>query len=46
MTAVAMGIVLFGIGCAFVLKPVPQWIVFGEICLIVGGLMFCGGVAA
>lgn len=46
MTAVAMGITLFAAGCAVVLKPVPQWFVFGEICLIVGALMFCGGVGA
>jgi hypothetical protein len=46
MTAVAMGITLFAVGCAIVLKPVTQWFIFGEICLIVGALMFCGGVVA
>jgi hypothetical protein len=45
-TAVAMGLTLFAIGCVIVLKPATQWFIFGEICLIVGALMFCGGVAA
>ncbi|MBI1201442.1 MAG: hypothetical protein GC182_02915 [Rhodopseudomonas sp.] len=46
MTAVAMGLVLFAAGCGIVLKPETPWFVFGEICLIVGALMFCGGVGA
>lgn len=44
VTAVALGVALFCAGCAMVLKRGTQWFVFGEICLIVGLLMFCGGV--
>ena len=43
-TAVAMGVVLFAGGLVVVRQPL--WFVLGEICLIVGALMFCGGVLA
>lgn len=43
-TAVAMGLALFAGG--FVVIRQPAWFVLGEICLIVGALMFCGGVLA
>lgn len=43
-TAVAMGVALFAGGMVVVRQP--AWFVLGEICLIVGALMFCGGVLA
>jgi iron complex transport system permease protein len=43
-TAVATGLALFAGG--FVVVRQPPWLVLGEICLIVGALMFCGGVLA
>ena len=43
-TAVAMGVALFAGGVVIVRQPQTQWFVLGEICLIVGALMFCGGV--
>ncbi len=43
-TAVAMGVALFAGGLVVVRRP--AWFVLGEICLIVGALMFCGGVLA
>ena len=43
-TAVAMGVALFAGGLVVVRQP--AWFVLGEICLIVGALMFCGGVLA
>jgi iron complex transport system permease protein len=45
-TAVAMGVALFAGGIVIVRQPRTQWFVLGEICLIVGALMFCGGVMA
>jgi hypothetical protein len=44
--AVALGLALFCAGCVIVLNRETQWFVLGEICLIVGALMFCGGVVA
>ncbi len=50
LTAIALGVALFCAGCVVVLKPqtsrLAQWFVLGEICLIVGALMFCAGVLA
>jgi hypothetical protein len=46
LTAVALGVALVGAGCAIVLNCVQQWSVLGQICLVIGALMFCGGVAA
>jgi hypothetical protein len=43
-TAVAMGIALFAGGIVVVRHP--AWLVLGEICLIVGALMFSAGVIA
>lgn len=45
-TAVAMGVALFAGGFVIVRQPQTSWFVLGEICLIVGALMFCGGVIA
>jgi hypothetical protein len=46
MTAVALGIVLFAVGFLVVLNRVQQWTVLGQICLVIGALMFGGGVIA
>jgi hypothetical protein len=43
MTAIALGAVLFVIGCAIVLNRVAQWAILGQICLVIGALMFSGG---
>ncbi|MDO8875084.1 MAG: hypothetical protein Q8M24_26795 [Pseudolabrys sp.] len=45
-TAVAMGVALFAGGLVVLRNPRTQWFVLGEICLIVGALLFCGGVLA
>jgi len=41
-----LGVAMFGIGCAFVLQRIEQWSLLGQITLIIGALMFCGGVIA
>lgn len=46
LTAMLLGVVLFVIGCALVLNRVEQWSVLGQIVLVIGALMFCGGVIA
>ena len=45
-TAIALGVALFAAGCFIAFNKVRQWFVLGEICLVVGALMFCGGVIA
>jgi iron complex transport system permease protein len=45
-TAVGLGLVLFAAGCAIALNRVHQWILLGQICLVIGALMFGGGVIA
>ena len=44
LTAVGLGIALFALGCAIVFNRAAQWSVFGQICLVIGALMFGGGV--
>jgi iron complex transport system permease protein len=44
LTAVSIGLGLSLVGGAIVLNRVQQWILLGHICLIVGALMFGGGV--
>jgi len=44
LTAVGIGLALFAAGCAIVLNRVQQWAVLGQICLVIGALMFGGGV--
>jgi len=44
LTALGLGIALFVIGCAVVLNRIAQWDLFGQICLVIGALMFGGGV--
>ena len=46
LTAVLLGAALFAAGCAIVLRSVRQWNVLGQICLVIGALMFAGGVIA
>ena len=44
LTAVSIGLGLLPVGCAIVLNRVQQWILLGQICLVLGALMFGGGV--
>jgi hypothetical protein len=46
LTAVALGVVLCAGGFVVVLNRMKQWSVLGQICLVIGALMFCGGVVA
>ncbi len=45
LAAVAIGLVVFAAGLVVSLKRLQQWEMLGQICLVVGALMFCGGVA-
>lgn len=45
-TALAVGLVLFVIGLAFTFGRSESWRLLAQICLVVGALMFCGGVLA
>jgi iron complex transport system permease protein len=45
-TALALGLALFAVGCAIVLNNVQQWALLGQICLVIGALMFAGSVIA
>src|SRR5512144_1311444 len=38
LTAVGLGLALFAAGCAIVLNRVQQWILLGQICLVIGAL--------
>jgi iron complex transport system permease protein len=46
MTALVLGLVVFAIGLAFTFKRDERWSLLAQICLVVGALMFCGGVLA
>ena len=46
LTAVALGIGLVAGGFVVEANRVKQWAVLGQICLVIGALMVCGGVAA
>ena len=46
LTAVAIGLGLVAAGFAVLVNRIKQWAVLGQICLVIGALMFCGGVAA
>ncbi|MFN3657762.1 MAG: hypothetical protein ACK4UO_10960 [Pseudolabrys sp.] len=46
LTAILIGAALFAGGLATVLRGFAQWSVLGQICLVIGALMFCGGVIA
>jgi iron complex transport system permease protein len=45
-TAVGFGLALFVAGSVISLNRVQQWILLGQICLVIGALMFGGGVIA
>lgn len=45
-TAVALGVALAAAGCVIVLNRVRHWNVLGQICLVIGALMFSGGAIA
>jgi len=44
VTALILGLVVFAIGLAFRLRGKEQWSLLAQICLVVGALMFSGGV--
>jgi iron complex transport system permease protein len=46
LTAVGLGLALFVAGSAIAFNRVQQWILLGQICLVIGALMFGGGVVA
>jgi iron complex transport system permease protein len=45
-TALILGLAMFAIGLGFTLRSREQWSLFAQICLVVGALMFSGGVLA
>jgi iron complex transport system permease protein len=45
-TALIIGFVVFAAGLAFTLQGKEQWSLLAQICLVVGALMFSGGVLA
>jgi hypothetical protein len=45
-TALVIGVLAFAVGLAFTLRGKEQWSLLEQICLVVGALMFCGGVLA
>ena len=45
-TALALGLVVFAIGLVFTFNHDERWSLLAQICLVVGALMFCGGVLA
>ena len=42
----ALGLGLVAAGFAVLVNRIKQWAVLGQICLVIGALMFCGGVVA
>jgi iron complex transport system permease protein len=46
LTAVSLGLALLVVGCAIVLNRMQQWSLLGQICLVIGALVFGGGVTA
>lgn len=46
LTAIGFGAVLFVAGTAIALNRVQHWALLGQICLVIGALMFGGGVIA
>lgn len=45
LTAIAIGAIVFAGALVATLKGSKQWAMLGQISLVVGALMFCGGVA-
>jgi hypothetical protein len=46
LTAVSCGLALFVAGCTIAIKRVQHWTLLGQICLVIGALMFGGGIIA
>jgi hypothetical protein len=46
MTALIIGVALFALGLALTLEDKEQWGLFAQICVVVGALMFTGGILA
>ena len=46
LTAIGFGAVLFVAGTAIALNRLQHWALLGQICLVIGALMFGGGVVA
>ena len=44
LTALLIGLVVFAAALAFTFLGNERWSLLGQICLVVGALMFCGGV--
>lgn len=45
-TAIAIGIAMFATGFALTLKKSEQWDLLANICVVIGALMFAGGILA
>ena len=45
-TALALGLIAFAIGLVLTFQRDERWSLFTQICLVLGALMFCGGVLA
>jgi iron complex transport system permease protein len=45
-TAIALGAVLFALGLALGFARAEQWAILAQVCVVLGALMFCGGVLA
>ena len=45
-TALVLGLAAFAVGLALTLSRSEQWSLLAQICLVIGALMFCGGVLA
>ncbi|HEX6840322.1 MAG TPA: hypothetical protein VF113_02295, partial [Stellaceae bacterium] len=46
LTAIVLGLALAAAGFGVQANRLKQWALLGQICLVIGALMFCGGVAA
>lgn len=45
LTAVALGAVLFVVGFALMSSQAKAWELLAQICIVIGALAFCGGIA-
>jgi len=45
-TVIVIGVVLLALGLAFTRRSKEQWGLLAQICLVIGTLLFCGGVYA
>jgi iron complex transport system permease protein len=46
MTSISLGLAILAAGCVIALNRVQQWSLLGQICSVIGALMFGGGVIA